>query len=88
MPASTGVLIGKVVHYYNHSNVAIIELDTGYLRVGDTIHIKGHTTDFEQVVESIEIEHQNIETAETGQTVGVKVRDMVREHDRVYRKAE
>jgi hypothetical protein len=81
-----GLLVGKITHYYNHSNVAIIELDAGNLHVGDTIHIKGHTTDFEQVVESIEIEHQNIETAEAGQTVGVKVREVVREHDKVYKK--
>ncbi len=83
---SSGLLVGKVTHYYNHSSAAIIELDAGNLHVGDTIHIKGHTTDFEQVVESMEIEHQNIEIAEAGQTIGVKVRDVVREHDRVYKK--
>jgi len=81
----SGLLVGKVIHYYNHSSVAIIELDAGNLRVGDRIHIKGHTTDFEQVVESMEIDHQFIEMAEEGQTVGVKVRDMVREHDQVYK---
>lgn len=80
----SGLLVGKVVHYYNHSNVAIIELNAGTLRVGDRIQIKGHTTDFEQVVESMEIDHQFIEIAQEGQTVGVKVREMVREHDRVY----
>ncbi|MFI5304942.1 MAG: hypothetical protein ACHQYP_09135 [Nitrospiria bacterium] len=81
-----GLLVGKVTHYYNHSNVAIIELDAGDLQVGDTIHIKGHTTDFEQVVESMEIEDQNIVIAELGQTIGLKVRDVVREHDQVYKK--
>jgi hypothetical protein len=86
LPESTGVLVGKVVHYYNHSNVAIIALENGKLHRGDLIHIKGHTTDFEQLVESMQIEHQEIETAEEGQTVGVKVNNVAREHDRVYRK--
>jgi len=80
-----GVLVGKVTHFYNLSSVAIIELEAGNLHLGDTIHIKGHTTDFEQVVESMEIEHQNIEFAEMGQSVGVKVRDVVREQDKVYK---
>lgn len=80
------LLVGRVTDYDNDSNVAIIELDAGNLQVGDTIHIKGHTTDFEQVVDSIEIEQQNFESAEAGQTVGVKVRDVVREHDKVHKK--
>jgi putative protease len=82
----SGLLVGKVTHYYNHSSVAIIELEAGNLHVGDTLQIKGHTTDFEQVIESMEIDHQNIETAEAGETIGVKVRDVVREHDKVYKK--
>jgi hypothetical protein len=81
-----GLLVGKVTHYYNHSNVAIIELEAGNLHIGDTVQIKGHTTDFEQVIRSMEIEHQGIETAEAGETIGVKVRDVVREHDKVYKK--
>ena len=56
--------------------------------MGDTIHIKGHTTDFEQVVDSMEIEHQPVKLAEAGAAVGVKVRDVVREHDNVYKKIE
>lgn len=82
----SGLLLGRVAYYDNDSSVAIIELDAGNLRVGDTIHIKGHTTDSELVVDSIEIEDQDIETAEAGQTVSVKVRDVVREHDKVYKK--
>jgi len=84
----SGLLVGKVSHYYNHSNVAIIELDAGNLHVGDTIHFKGHTTDFEQVIESMEFENEKIETAEAGLIIGVKVRDVVREHDKVYKKEE
>ncbi|MBI1819877.1 MAG: hypothetical protein HY202_01585 [Nitrospirae bacterium] len=82
----SGLLVGKVTHYYNHSSVAIIELEAGNLHIGDTIHFKGHTTDFEQVIESMEMDHQSIETAEAGETIGVKVRDVVREHDKVYKK--
>jgi hypothetical protein len=82
----SSLLVGQVIHYYSLSNVAKIELDAGNLHLGDTIHIKGNTTDFEQVVESMEIEHQNIETAGAGQTVCVKVRNEVQEHDKVYKK--
>lgn len=82
----SGLLIGRVTHYYDHAHAAIIELEAGTLQVGETIHIKGHTTDFEQVVESMEFEDQRIETAEAGLTIGVKVRDVVREHDKVYKK--
>ena len=81
-----GLLIGKVTHYYNHSSVAIIELDAGTLHVGDTIHIKGHTTDFAQELESIQINEKNVETAEPGEPIGLKVREVVREHDKVYKK--
>ncbi len=55
-----GERVGTVVHYYGNLSVAIIELDTGALKVGDTIHIKGHTTDFQQPVESMEIDHVHV----------------------------
>ncbi len=55
------------------------------LTVGNTIHIKGHTTDFEQTVETLQIEHQEVPKAEKGQIIGLKVKDYVREHDIVYR---
>jgi len=85
MVSIPGVLIGKVTHYYNHAGAAVIELEHGNLHVGDTIHIKGHTTDFDQVVDSIQVNGQNIEAAEQGQTIGIRVRDVVREHDMVYK---
>ncbi len=80
-----GQPIGKVVHYYTHLSVAIVELTQGTLRVGDTIHIKGHTTDFKQTVESMEIEHQKVMEATPGQSFGLKVREHAREHDIVYK---
>ena len=80
-----GQPVGKVVHYYTHLSVAIVELTQGTIRVGDTIHIKGHTTDFKQPVESMEIEHQKVTEATPGQSFGIKVREHAREHDIVYK---
>ncbi|MCD6284175.1 hypothetical protein J7J12_02905 [bacterium] len=80
-------LIGKVTHYFNNISVAVIELkDT--LKVGDVIHIKGATTDFTQEVESMQIEHENVDTAKKGQAIGLKVNEPVRENDDVYKVVE
>jgi len=76
--------IGKVTHYFTKLGVAIIELDDA-LSLGDEIHIKGHTSDFTQKVESMQIEHQNIQTAKKGDVVGVKVKEHAREDDIVYK---
>ncbi|MEK6683933.1 MAG: hypothetical protein AABY46_04670 [Nitrospirota bacterium] len=85
VPMITEQRVGIVVHYYSHLNVAIIKLDQGALQMGNPIHIKGHTTDFKQRVESMQIEHQPIQRAEVGQEFGLKVSDHVREHDVVYK---
>jgi len=77
--------VGIVTHYFNHLSVAILKLETGNLRVGDTIHIKGHTSDFYQRVESMEIDHVHVNDARPGQSFGVKVKDHAREHDAVYK---
>jgi len=82
----SSLLIGQVIQYYDPSNEAKIELDAGDLHIGDTIHIKGSITDFEQVVESMEIDHQDVDTAVAGQTVGVEVRYAAQEYDKVYKK--
>jgi len=82
-----GQPVGKVVHYYTHLSVAIVELTQGAIRVGDTIHIKGHTTDFKQPVESMEVEHQKVTEAMPGQSFGLKVREHARDHDTVYKVA-
>jgi putative protease len=83
-PASQENAIGTVTHYYSHLTVAIVQINKGQLRVGDRVHIKGHTTDLTQTVESMEYEHQHVESASAGQSVGIKVKDHVREHDIVY----
>ena len=76
---------GIVTHYYSHLSVAVVKLDQGALQVGDTLHIKGHTTDFQQRVESMQVEHQSIESAQVGEEFGLKVTEHVREHDIVYK---
>ena len=76
--------IGIVTHFFVKISVAVVELkDT--LRAGDRILIQGDTSDFEQTVESMQIEHENIESAGAGQSIGLKVDQRVREGDRVYR---
>ncbi|MHB8843480.1 MAG: EF-Tu/IF-2/RF-3 family GTPase [Nitrospirota bacterium] len=77
--------IGIVTHYYSHLSVAVVQLNKGTLRTGDTIHIKGHSTDFTQTVNSLEYEHQHVDQAAAGQAVGIKVIDHAREHDILYR---
>lgn len=77
--------VGLVTHYYNHLSVAIVQLDTGMLRVGDVIHIKGHTSDFSQPVESMEVDHVHVNEARPGQSFGLRVREHAREHDVVYK---
>lgn len=82
--AEEGKLVGKVVHFYNRISVAVVELyDT--LSLGDKIVIRGKRTNFEQTVDSMEIEHQKVERAEAGQKVGLKVIERVREGDFVYK---
>jgi putative protease len=83
-PAPNEVAAGVVTHYYSHLGVAVIQVNKGEIKTGDTIHIKGHTTDFTQPVESMEYEHQHIDVASAGRSVGLKVKDHTREHDIVY----
>ncbi len=79
--------VGRVSDYFARIGVAGIDL-TGTLRVGDRIHIKGHTTDLEQVVESIQVEHENVQEAGPGAKIGVKVKDRCRGGDHVYKVPE
>ncbi len=80
-------LIGKVSHYFTKISVGIIELEDT-VKVGDTIHIKGATTDFTQQVESMQIEHESINEAKAGQSIGLEVNEPVRENDKVYKVIE
>jgi len=79
------VQIGHITHFFPKIFVAVIELEKP-LKVGDTIAVKGPTTDFEQKVDSMQIEHKNVEKAEAGQSIGLKVAERVRETDVVYKK--
>ena len=79
------VEIGRITHFFYKISVAVIELKAP-LKVGDTIVVKGPTTDFRQVVESMQIENKNVQTGEAGQSIGLKVIQRVRETDVVYRK--
>jgi putative protease len=79
-----GKLIGRVSHYFGNIGVAVIDLsDT--LAVGDTIRIVGGETDFNQTVESMEVEHEKVEKAKSGDSVGLKVNQKVREGYKVYK---
>ncbi len=75
--------IGEVSTYFSHVGVAAIKL-SGKLKVGDTIHIAGHTTDFEQEVESMQIENKEISQAKKGDHIGIKVEEKVRPKDKVF----
>jgi putative protease len=83
-PASQETAVGVVTHYYSELGVAVIQVNTGALRAGDTIHVKGNTTDFTQQIASMEYEHQHVDKADPGQSVGIKAFDHAREHDIVY----
>jgi putative protease len=79
------VEIGKVTHYFGKASVAIIQITQGELKVGDTIHLKGHTSDFTEKIDSMQVEHQSVQKASPGESVGVKVNQHAREHDVVYK---
>ena len=80
--------IGKITHYFSKINVGVIELTNGTLQVGDTIHIKGHTSDFYQKVQSMQVEHSPVDTVKPGESAGMKVERPVREHDLVFKVTE
>ena len=79
------VEVGHITHFFSKINVAIVEL-TAPLAVGDRILVKGPVTDFEQSVDSMQIEHENVTRAETGHSIGLKTAQPVREKDAVYKK--
>ena len=84
-PAPKGKRIGVVTHYFGHVSVAIVKLESGTLRVGDMIHIQGHTTDFKQKVESLQVDHLPATEVGPKDDFGLKVIDHAREHDVVFK---
>ena len=77
--------IGKVTHYFSKIGVAAIEITHDVLRVGDTIHVKGHTSDFTQKIDSMQVDNQAVSEAAVGQTIGLRVKEHAREHDLVFK---
>ena len=75
--------VGVVENFFAQIQVAAIRITDGELKVGDAIRIRGTTTDFEQKVESMQIEHEKVETAKPGDSIGMRVADRVRSHDEV-----
>lgn len=80
-------LIGEITHYFGHVNAAVVKLKRG-LAVGDTIRVKGHTTDFSQTVTSIQLDHQPLSEGKKGQEIGMEVTERVRTGDQVFRAKE
>lgn len=80
--------IGVVTHYFGHLAVAGVRITGDALRSGDRIHVVGHTSDFEQDVGTMQVDHGEIAEATTGMEIGLKVVDHAREHDRVYKVVE
>ena len=84
MSDELGNEVGEILHYYGHIQVAVVRLSDA-LKTGEKIRVKGHTTNFEQEVGSMQVDHNQIEAAEKGQEIGMKVNDKVREQDKVYK---
>lgn len=76
--------VGVVTHYYSKIGVAVVKLTRNWLKVGQDIHIQGHSTDFTQTISSMQIEHKDIDTAQKGDEFGLKIDQKVREGDKVY----
>jgi len=80
--------VGEIIKYFGKISVAAIRLTEGSLKVGDTIHIVGHTSDVTQTIDSMQIENKDVQEAGPGADIGVRVKDKVREHDVVYKVVE
>jgi putative protease len=80
--------VGEIIKFFGKINVAAIRLTEGSLKVGDTIHIVGHTTEVTQAIDSMQIENKNVQEAGPGADLGIKVNGRVREHDVVYKVVE
>jgi putative protease len=80
----SGKRVGKVTHYFDHLSVAVMAL-TEKIRVGDTLHFLGHSTDFKQQVTSMQIEHKSVESAKPGEDVAIKVDQRVHPNDAIFK---
>ncbi|MBW2148537.1 MAG: translation elongation factor-like protein [Deltaproteobacteria bacterium] len=80
------IKVGEVIKFFAKPSVAAVKITEGEVALGDTLHYMGHTTDFEETVNSLQIENQDVQKASAGDLVGIKVKERVREHDAVYKK--
>lgn len=83
--AELGQPIGTITHYFSHVKVGVMKIIQGTITAGDTIYIKGHTSNFEQKVKSMQVDHKPIDTASKGQEIGMKIKGKVRRGDKVYK---
>ena len=77
--------IGYISKFFGQISVAAIEITVGKLNIGDTIHIKGHTTDFNAEIESMQVDHKPVDSVKKGGNIGVKVAHKTRRHDKVFK---
>ena len=82
--ANLGQEIGVVTHYYDHLQVAIVKLSDN-IKISDTLRFKGSTTDFEQIVTEMQFDHQPIEVGKQDMEVGIKITEVARKNDKVYK---
>lgn len=78
------VLLGKVVHYFPHVNAAVVKIEQGTVSIGDRIKVRGHTTEFEQKVTSMQIEHKPVESASKGGEVAIQIKKKAKSGCQVF----
>ncbi|MBI3317154.1 MAG: hypothetical protein HYZ85_04030 [Candidatus Omnitrophica bacterium] len=84
-PKIKGTLVGHVTHYFDHVQAAAVKVEAGQIKIGDRLYFKGHTTDFEETLESLQIDHVSVPKAGRGAEAGIRVKSRVREGDAVYK---
>ena len=77
--------IGYVSNYFKNISVAAVEITDGSILVGDTLHFRGHTTDFKVPIDSMQVDHVSVTQAKKGDSIGLKVSAKIRKHDKVYK---
>ena len=80
--------VGVIVKFFTKPSVAAIEVTNGVVKTGDLLKYKGHTTDFTEEVASMEVDNKPVEEAKVGDLIGIKVKERVRENDKVYKVSE
>jgi translation elongation factor EF-1alpha len=82
-----GEEVGEILHFFDHISVAVVKATKATIKVGDKIHVRGATSDFEQDVDSMQIDHAEVKSIKKGEEAGMKVKEKVREGDKVYKVA-